>query len=100
MWVSSILAPGNGFTAAELAEQLGVSTTSIYRYLDNLKKGGLPVVYHSGRYSFATEKTKDLSKVMYFTTEEAHVLSEALNNIHDDTLFKANLRSKLGVGRR
>ena len=93
----SILAPGNGFTAAELAEQLGVSTTSIYRYLDNLKKGGLPVVYHSGRYSFATEKTKDLSKVMYFTTEEAHVLSEALNNIHDDTLFKANLRSKLGA---
>ena len=54
----SILAPGEGFTAAELAEQLGVSTTSIYRYLDNLKKGGLPVVYHGGRYSFATEKRK------------------------------------------
>lgn len=34
---------------------------------------------------------------MYFTIEEAHVLSEALNNIHDDTLFKANLRSKLGA---
>lgn len=92
----SILAIGKGFTTAELAEQLGVSTTTIYRYLENLKQGGLPVIYSGGRHSLATEKTKDLSKVMYFTNEEAHVLKEALNNITDDTLFRENIRAKLG----
>ena len=93
----SILAPGEGFTAAELAEKLQTSTSSVYRYLECLKMGGLPVVYHNRRYSFATETSKDLTKVLYFTNEEANVLIQAINNIHDDTLFKQNIRGKLSA---
>ena len=93
----SILAPGEGFTAAELAEKLQTSTSSVYRYLECLKMGGLPVVYHNRRYSFATEASKDLTKVLYFTNEEANVLIQAINNIHDDTLFKQNIRGKLSA---
>ena len=91
----SILAPGEAFTAAELAEQLSTTTTCIYRYIECLKMGGLPVVYHNRRYSFATEASKDLSKVLYLTSEEANVLYQAIYSVHDDTLFKQNLRSKL-----
>jgi predicted DNA-binding transcriptional regulator YafY len=91
----SILAPGEAYTAAELAEMLGTTTTSIYRYLKCLKQGGLSVVYHNRRYSLATEASKDLTKILYFTAEEANVLYQAIDSIHDDTLFKQNLRNKL-----
>ena len=38
----SILASGEAFTAAELAEKLDTSTTSVYRYLECLKLGCIP----------------------------------------------------------
>ena len=91
----SILAPGGAFTAAELAEQLGTSTTSVYRYIECLNQGGLPIVYHNRRYSLASEASKDLTKVLYFTNEEANVLYQAIDSIHDDTVFKHNIRRKL-----
>ena len=67
----NILAHGDAFTAADLAEQIGVSKTTIYRYLDDLKLGGLPIVYHDSCYRLLAEGSHDLAKVMYFTTEEA-----------------------------
>ena len=91
----NILAHGDAFTAADLAEQIGVSKTTIYRYLDDLKLGGLPIVYHDSCYRLLAEGSHDLAKVMYFTTEEANILFQALANVHDDTLIKQNIRSKL-----
>ena len=72
-----------------------MSKTTIYRYLDDLKLGGLPIVYHDSYYRLLAEGSHDLAKVMYFTTEEANILFQALANVHDDTLIKQNLRGKL-----
>ena len=91
----SILAPGNAFTAEELAQMLEVSTTSVYRYLFYLKEGGLPYVYENRHYRLATDVSDKLRRILYFTEEEANALYQAINAIHNDALFKPNLLNKL-----
>ena len=65
------------FTVEELAEKLETSYRSIYRYIDTFKELGFAVEKIRGnvyRIVKMPPSFKDLSKLVYFSDEEAKVL--------------------------
>lgn len=92
-----ILASGNAYSVKELSELLDASPSSVYRYLDDLRKARLVVVMENQRYRLPSNDKRYLNNIMHLNEEEAHVLYQSVDAIHGDTLFKENLRSKLSL---
>jgi len=86
-------------TVDELAEKLHISYRSIYRYMDNFKEAGFAVnKINSGVYSMpAMESLEgfDLSKLVYFTEEEAYLANSLIDSLTDDNALKNGLKEKL-----
>ena len=92
-----ILASGNAYTVKELSELLDASPSSVYRYLDDLRRARLVVIMENQRYHLPSNDKRYLNNIMHLNEEEAHVLYQSVDAIHGDTLFKENLRSKLSL---
>ena len=92
-----ILASGNAYTVKELSELLDASPSSVYRYLDDLRRARLVVIMENQRYRLPSNDKRYLNNIMHLNEEEAHVLYQSVDAIHGDTLFKENLRSKLSL---
>jgi predicted DNA-binding transcriptional regulator YafY len=86
------------YTVNDMAERLGTSYRSIYRYIETFKDAGFVVhklnggVYRLGKDS---KHFNDISQLIHFTDEEAHIVNQLINGLDDTNMLKQNLRRKL-----
>ena len=95
-----LLSGNTKHTLDELAEALGVSRRTMFRYLDTLKGAGFVIQrIDEGVYkivSYEKEYT-DLSQLVYFSQEEAIVVSRLIENLSSTNAMKAGLKQKLAA---
>lgn len=95
-----LLASNVNYSVDELMDKLEMSRRTIYRYLDTFKEAGFAVqkVGSSGTvYKLATLKSSqmDLSKIVYFSDEEAYVVNRLIDRLDDTNAMKQGLKRKL-----
>lgn len=93
------LMTGNvNYTVNDLAERIGTTYRSVYRYIETFKDAGFVVqnlgggVYKLGKES---RHFKDISQLVHFTDEEAHIVNQLIEALDDTNMLKQNLRRKL-----
>ena len=93
------LMSGNSYlTVEQLAKRLDTSTRSIYRYIDTFKTCGFAVekiddsIY---RLISMPSGYKDLQKLVYFSEEEARVLTYLIESLDETNSLKSSLYRKL-----
>lgn len=93
------LMSGNAYlTVEQLAKRLDTSTRSIYRYIDTFKTCGFAVekiddsIY---RLISMPSGCKDLQKLVYFSEEEARVLTYLIESLDETNSLKSSLYKKL-----
>ena len=95
-----LLSGNRYYSIDELAETLGLSRRSIFRYFDTFKSAGF-VVQHigGGRYRMTTynKEYTDISQLVYFSEEEAIVVSHLIENLDAANALKAGLKQKLAA---
>lgn len=93
------LMTGNvNYTVNDLAERLDTSYRSIYRYIETFKDAGFVVhKLDGGIYKLGKESRyfKDISQLVHFTDEEAHIVNQLIEGLDDTNMLKNNLRKKL-----
>ena len=93
------LMTGNvNYTVNDLAERLETSYRSIYRYIESFKDAGFVVQkLDGGVYKLSKESPqfKDISQLVHFTDEEAHIVNQLIEGLDDTNMLKQNLRKKL-----
>ena len=93
------LMTGNvNYTVNDLAERLGTTYRSIYRYIETFKDAGFVVQkLEGGVYKLGKESRyfKDISQLVHFTDEEAHIVNQLIEALDDTNMLKQNLRRKL-----
>ena len=92
-----MLTANNKYTIDDIAEKLGMSQRTIYRYVDTFREAGF-VVKKNGNYIKLDKHSpyfKDISQLVHFTDEEAHILKSAIESIDETNIIKQNLKNKL-----
>lgn len=93
------LMTGNvNYTVNDLADRLETSYRSIYRYIESFKDAGFVVQkLDGGVYKLSKESPqfKDISQLVHFTDEEAHIVNQLIEGLDDTNMLKQNLRKKL-----
>lgn len=92
-----LLTANNRYTVDELADKLNMSQRTIYRYIDTFREAGF-VVKKSGNHIKLDKQSpyfKDISQLIHFTDEEAHILKSAIESIDENNIIKQNLKNKL-----
>lgn len=92
-----MLTANTDYTVDDLAERLGISRRTVYRYIDTFREAGF-VIRKSGdciRLDKESPHFKDISQLVHFTEEEAVILRRAIESIDDTNLLKQNLKRKL-----
>jgi predicted DNA-binding transcriptional regulator YafY len=93
------LMTGNvNYTVNDLAERIGTTYRSIYRYIDTFKDAGFVVQnLGGGVYKLGKESRyfKDISQLVHYTDEEAHIVNQLIEALDDTNMLKQNLRRKL-----
>ena len=93
-----MMTSSNRYTVEELAVRLDTSYRSIYRYIDTFKEVGFVVHKEEGGvYRLGKESPyfKDISQLIHFTDEEAHIVNQLIGALDDTNMLKQNLRRKL-----
>lgn len=88
------------YTLDEICERLDLSRRTLFRYLDTFKSAGFAVQrIGEGRYRLATMRRTDvdLSKIVYFTEEEAYVVNRLIDSLDNTNAMKQGLRRKLAA---
>ena len=88
------------YTLDEICERLDLSRRTMFRYLDTFKSAGFSVQrIGEGRYRLATLRRSDvdLSKIVYFTEEEAYVVNRLIDSLDNTNVMKQGLRRKLAA---
>ena len=88
------------YTLDEICERLELSRRTLFRYLDTFKSAGFAVQrIGEGRYRLATMRRTDvdLSKIVYFTEEEAYVVNRLIDSLDNTNAMKQGLRRKLAA---
>ncbi len=95
------LMTGNvNYSVADLAERLDTTYRSIYRYIETFKDAGFVVhKLDGGVYKLGKESPyfKDISQLVHFTNEEAHIVNQLIEGLDDTNMLKQNLRKKLST---
>ena len=93
------LMTGNvNYSVNDLAERLDTSYRSIYRYIETFKDAGFVVQkLDGGVYKLGKESRyfKEISQLVHFTDEEAHIVNQLIEALDDTNSLKQNLRRKL-----
>ena len=95
-----MLASNKNYTIDELAERLGISYRSIYRYIDTFKDSGFVVEkLHSNVYRLGKmpKGYVDLKDLIYFSEEEAYIVNSLINSLDSTNGLKINLKKKLSA---
>ena len=88
------------YTVDELAERLGISYRSIYRYIDTFKDSGFVVEkLHSNVYRLGKipKGYIDLKDLIYFSEEEAYIVNSLINSLDSTNALKINLKKNLSA---
>lgn len=96
----ALLSGNTIYTIDELAEKLGVSSRTIYRYIDTFKEAGFSVPRvreHEYHLESLGDNFKDLSNVIYFSDEEAYIVNRLLDSLDSSNSLKAGLKRKLSA---
>ncbi len=98
--IIQLLAGNTNHSLDELADTLGLSRRTMFRYLDTLKGAGFVIQrIDEGVYkivSYEKEYT-DLSQLVYFSEEEAIIVSHLIENLSSSNAMKAGLKQKLAA---
>lgn len=82
-----------------LAEQLGVDTRTIYRYIGTFRESGFVVERIRGTHNYRmvsmSEEAETLGKVVNFSEEEAYIVNSLIEKLDSSNTVKANLKRKL-----
>lgn len=95
-----MMAGNRNYTVDELADRLGISYRSIYRYIDTFKDSGFVVEkLHSNVYRLGKmpKGFVDLKNLIYFSEEEAYIINSLINGLDSTNLLKINLKKKLSA---
>jgi predicted DNA-binding transcriptional regulator YafY len=86
-----------GYSVKQLSEDFETSERTIYRYLNTFKNAGFVLDIKNSyiRIDKKSSNYKDLSKLIHFSEEEAHILSRAIHLIDDGSKLKHDLYEKL-----
>ncbi len=88
------------YTVDDIADRLEVSQRTIYRYIDSFREAGF-VIKKNNHNIFRIDKSsplfKDVSQLLHFSEEEAHILKRVIDSIDDTNLLKHNLKKKLAT---
>lgn len=95
-----MMSGNTNYTIDELADKLGMSYRSVYRYIDTFKASGFVIeklqknVYKVGKMP---RSHVDMSKLIYFSEEEAYLVNSMINGLHPTNQLKADLKKKLSA---
>ena len=95
-----LLASNTNYTLNEIADKLELSRRSMFRYIDTFKNAGFVVQrIGEGIYKITSydKEYKDLSQLVYFSEEEAIILSHLIENLDSTNSLKAGLKQKLAA---
>ena len=87
-------------TVEEISQRLGITTRSVYRYIETLRKVGFVV---DKRQSNLYKLVKipgisiDLNKLIYFSEEEAYIINSLINSLDGTNSLKTGLQKKLSA---
>ncbi len=85
-------------TIDSLAAEMGVTTRTVYRYIDTIRESGFVVnklygnVFQMGKVS---RGMTDFKKLIYFTEEEAYLAAKMIEGIDNNHVLKRDLQRKL-----
>ena len=85
-------------TIDSLAKELGITSRTVYRYIDTIREAGFVVnklygnVYAMGKVS---RGLTDFKKLIYFTDEEAYLAAKMIEGIDNNNALKRDLQRKL-----
>ena len=85
-------------TIDQLAKEMGLTSRTIYRYIETIRESGFVVnklygnVYAMGKVS---RGLSDFNKLIYFTEEEAYIVAKMINGIDNNNVLKRDLQRKL-----
>ena len=85
-------------TIDSLAKEMGVTTRTVYRYIDTIREAGFVVnklygnVYQMGKVA---RGLTDFKKLIYFTDEEAYLVAKMIEGIDNNNTLKRDLQRKL-----
>ena len=88
------------YTVEELADKLGVTKRTIYRYLGSFREAGFSVrkvrdhVYHLTSLS---DGVADLSNIVYFSDEEAYIVNSMIEELDGSNPLRQGLLQKLSA---
>ncbi len=92
---------GNAYyTLDELSEKLEVSRRTLFRYIDTFRNAGFVVQrINEGIYRMESRRNSDvdLSKIVYFSKEEAFVVNSLIDALDDTNAMKHELKLKLSA---
>lgn len=95
-----MLAGNRNYTIDELADRLGTSYRSIYRYIETFRDCGFVVEkLHSNVYRLGKmpKGFVDLKSLVWFSEEEAYVINSLINSLDSTNMLKTNLKKKLSA---
>lgn len=87
-------------TIEDMAKRLGTTYRSIYRYIDTFRDAGFVVrKVGAGIYQLVSvnRKVPNLDKIIYFSDEEASILSQLIEGLDNTNSLKQNLARKLAT---
>lgn len=96
----TLMTGDTNYTVQELSTKLGMSYRSVYRYIDTFKAAGLAVEKLDGNiYRLVTMKRPypDLSKMVYFSEEEAAIVANMIDRLDETNVLKQGLKRKLAA---
>ena len=81
-----------------LAKEMGITSRTVYRYIDTIRDAGFVVnklygnVYAMGKMN---RGLSDFNKLIYFTEEEAYIAARLIEGIDNNNVLKRDLQRKL-----
>lgn len=85
-------------TIDQVAIEMGITSRTVYRYIDTIREAGFVVnklygnVYAMGKVG---RGLSDFNKLIYFTEEEAYIVAKMINGIDNNNVLKRDLQRKL-----
>ena len=85
-------------TIDSLAKELGITSRTVYRYIETIREAGFVVnklygnVYAMGKVA---RGLSDFNKLIYFTEEEAYMTARLIEGIDNNNVLKRDLQRKL-----
>ncbi len=85
------------YTIDEIAERLGMSRRTVYRYIDTLKGAGFAVARIGDSFHILKEDSRfnDIEQLVHFSEEESFMVNSLLDALDDTNMLKQNLKRKL-----